>query len=78
MHRARAARARTRHAREGRRDESTVNNSGSKLKLWQTGALGNLLLFLSMGRGTHESRYPRRFGRYNNCTVYPNLLESPL
>jgi hypothetical protein len=43
--RARGARARARAARDGRRDESTVNNSGSKLKIRLTGALGNLLLF---------------------------------
>ena len=59
--RARGARARARAARDGRRDESTVNNSGSKLKIWLTGALGNLLLFPclfpSMGPETSESTY---------------------
>jgi hypothetical protein len=45
MHRARAARARARASREGRRDESTVHNPGSKLKIRLTGALRNLLLF---------------------------------
>jgi hypothetical protein len=45
MHRARAALARARAARDGRRDESTVNNSVSKLKIRLTGALGKLLLF---------------------------------
>ena len=44
MHRARGAPARARAAREGRRDESTVNNSGSKLKIRLTEDLGNLLL----------------------------------
>jgi hypothetical protein len=39
MHRTRAASARARASREGRRDESTVNNSGSKLKIRLTGAL---------------------------------------
>ena len=39
--RARGARARARAAREGRRDESTVHNSGSKLKIRLTGGLGN-------------------------------------
>jgi hypothetical protein len=43
--RARGARARARASREGRRDESTMNNSCSKLKFWKTGALGNRLLF---------------------------------
>ena len=42
---ARGARARARAARDGRRDESTVSNSGSKFKIRLTGALGNLLLF---------------------------------
>jgi hypothetical protein len=32
-----------------------VNNLGSKPKIRLTGALGNLLLFRSMGRGTRES-----------------------
>jgi hypothetical protein len=41
--RARGARA----AREGRRDESTVNNSGSKLKIRLTGELGNRMARLS-------------------------------
>jgi hypothetical protein len=35
-------------AREGWRDESTMNNSGSKLKFWHSGALGNLLMFVSI------------------------------
>ena len=39
--RARGARARARAAREGRRDQSSVNNSGSKLKIRLTGGLGN-------------------------------------
>jgi hypothetical protein len=64
---ARGARARARASREGRRDESTVNNEGSTLKIRLTGALGNLLLFLSMGRGTRESKYPRRKVVYNNA-----------
>jgi hypothetical protein len=45
--RARGARARARAAREGRRDESTVNNSGSKLKIRLTGELENLMARLS-------------------------------
>jgi hypothetical protein len=60
MHRARGARACARAAREARRDESTVNNSGSKSKIRLVGALGNLLLFPSIGRETRESNYPRR------------------
>ena len=58
--RARGARACARAAREARRDESTVNNSGSKSKIRLVGALGNLLLFPSIGRETRESNYPRR------------------
>jgi hypothetical protein len=46
-----------------------VNHSGSKLTIRKTGALGNLLLLPSMGRGTCESKYRRRFGGYNNCTI---------
>jgi hypothetical protein len=42
VHRARAC-----AAREGRRDESTVNNSGSKLKIRLTGELGNRMARLS-------------------------------
>ena len=57
IHRARGAN--THRAREGRRDESTVNNTGSKLKFLQAGALGNFLLFPSMDRGTRESKYRR-------------------
>jgi hypothetical protein len=54
MHRARGARARARAAREGRRDQSIVDNSGSKLKIRLTGGLGNRKtrlssLFLSPG-----------------------------
>jgi hypothetical protein len=45
MHRARAALACARAARDGRRDGSTVSNSGSKFKIRLTGRLGNLLLF---------------------------------
>ena len=77
MHRARGACARARASREGRRDESTVNNSGSKLKIRLTGALGNLLLFPSMGRGTRESKYRRRKVVYNNCTKSPTLVAYP-
>jgi hypothetical protein len=40
-------RARARAAREGRRDESIVNNSGSKLKIRLTGELGNRMARLS-------------------------------
>ena len=54
--RARGACAYARASREGRRDESTVNNSSSKLKNRLTGRLGNLLLFPSMGRGNRESK----------------------
>jgi hypothetical protein len=68
--RARGARARARASRGGRRDESTLNNSGSKLKIRQTGPrLGNLLLFPPMGRVTCGSKYRRRFGGYNNCPI---------
>ena len=63
--RARGVRARARAACESRRDESTVNNSGSsrtpsKIKFSHTHPVGNLLLFPSMGRGTCESTYARR------------------
>jgi hypothetical protein len=58
--RARGARARARAAREGRRGESTVNNSGAKLKFYEIHPVGNLLLFPSMGRETCESTYARR------------------
>ena len=54
MHRARGPRACARAAREGRRDESTVNNSGSKLKFQLTGPLENRMARLSeqfLGRG---------------------------
>ena len=77
MHRARGARACARAAREARRDESTVNNSGSKnskSKIRLVGALGNLLLFPLMGRGTCESKYRRRKVVYNNCTKVPDLV----
>jgi hypothetical protein len=47
LHRARAVLARVRAAREGRRDASTVNNSGSKLKIRLTGELGNRMARLS-------------------------------
>ena len=58
MHRGRARQARASAAREGRRDESTVNNSNSKLKFRHTGALGNALCFPSMGRvSVSESKY---------------------
>ena len=72
MHRAPAARARAHapRAREGRRGEPTaVNNSCSKLKFRLTGALGNLLLFRSMGRGTRESTYARRKVENNNDAI---------
>jgi hypothetical protein len=39
--RARGARARAHAAREGRRDQSTVDNAGSKLKIRLTGELKN-------------------------------------
>ena len=46
------------HAPRARRaiagDESTVDNSGSKLKFQHTNPFGNLLLFRSMGRETVE------------------------
>ena len=58
--RARGARARTRRARESRWGEPIVDNSAPKLKIRLTGALGNLLLFPQMGRGTCESKYPWR------------------
>jgi hypothetical protein len=79
MHRACAARARARASREGRRDESTVNNSGStsKLKIRLTGDLGNLLLFPSMGRVSCESKYRRRKVVDNNCTKVRHLVAHP-
>jgi hypothetical protein len=58
-----------RASREGRWDESTMSNSGSKLKIRLVGPLGNLLLFPSMGRGTRESKYPHRKVVYNSCTI---------
>ena len=67
--RARARRARTRRAREGRQDESTVNNSASKLKIYEIHPVGNHLLFPSMGRGTCESKYPRRKVENNNDPI---------
>jgi hypothetical protein len=75
--RARGARARARASRKGRWDESTVNNSGSKLKIRLTGPLGNLLLFRSMGRGTRESKYRRRKVVNINCTKTPDLVAYP-
>ena len=72
--------ARARTAREGQRDESTVNNSGSKLKIRHTSALGNLLLFPSMGRASCESTYARRKVENNNetkFTVFKNKLYAP-
>jgi hypothetical protein len=77
MHRSRGVRVRARAEREGRRDASTVDNSGSKLKIWHTGPLGNLLLFPSMGRGTSESKYRWRKVVYNNCTKSPTLVAYP-
>jgi hypothetical protein len=52
--RARGALARARAAREGRRDQSTVDNAGSKLKIRLTGELKNRetrlsSLFLGLG-----------------------------
>jgi hypothetical protein len=55
-----AQRTRTRRAREGRRDGSTVNNSGSKLKFYKIHPVRNHLLFRSRGRATCESTYARR------------------
>jgi hypothetical protein len=77
--RARGARVCARAEREGRRNESTVNNkiSGSKLKIRQTGALGNLPLFPSMGRGTRESKYPRRKVGNSNCTKSWHMVACP-
>ena len=46
--------------------ESTVNNSDSKLKIYEIHPVGNHLLFPSMGRGTCESKYPRRKVENNN------------
>ena len=66
---ARAPPARARAAREGRRDESTVNNSGSKLKIRHTSTSGNLLLFPMMGRASCElTYYARRKVENNNET----------
>jgi hypothetical protein len=75
--RARGARARARTAREGRRDESNMHNSGSKIKIRHTSALGNLLLFPSMGRETYELRYLRRKVVNNNCTKSRDLVAYP-
>jgi hypothetical protein len=75
--RARGARARARAAREGRRDESTVNNSGSKLKIYETHPVGNLLLFRSRGRATRESTYAWRKVGNNNDPITPHLLAYP-
>jgi hypothetical protein len=68
--RARGARARARAAREGRRDESTVNNSGSKLKIRLTGGLGNRetrlsSLFLGPGDNFRKSYDENRFAKYS-------------
>jgi hypothetical protein len=57
--RARGARAHARAAREGRRDESTVNKSGSKLKIRLTSELGNLMARFSgpfLGSGDNFSK----------------------
>jgi hypothetical protein len=56
---------------------STVNNFGSKLTIRLTGDLGNLLLFPSMGRGTCESKYPRRKVVNKNCTKSRDLVAYP-
>jgi hypothetical protein len=74
--RARGSRVRARASREGLWDESTVNNSGSKLKIQLTGPLeGIFCCFVrSMGRGTHESKYRRRKVVNNNCTKTRHLV----
>ena len=77
MHRARGARARARAAREGRRDESTVNNSGSKLKIRLTGGLGNRetrLSSLFLGPGDNFRR--RKVEKKNDPKV-PDLVGYP-
>jgi hypothetical protein len=78
MHRARGALAGARASREGRRDESTANNSGSKLKIRLTGggALGTLLLF-PMGRGNRESQDRRRKVVNNKGTTVRHLVAYP-
>ena len=73
-------RALARAAREGQRDESTVNTSDSKLKFWHTSALGNLLLFPSIDGASCESTYARRKVENNNetkFTVFKNKLYAP-
>ena len=62
LHAPRAWRARARkcHSREGRSGESTVENSGSKLKFYKIHHVGNHLLFRSRGRVVRELIYPRR------------------
>ena len=77
MHRARGAPARARASREGRRDESTVNNSGSKLKIYEIHPVGNHLLFRSMRRATCESKYARRKVENNNDPKSPDLVAYP-
>ena len=79
MHRAPAARARTLRAREGRRGEPTVNNSGSKLKFWLTGALGNREtrlsrpLFLGPGDNLSKVMTKTRSGRSESARAKPDL-----
>ena len=70
MHHARAHHARALAAHEYRRDVSIVNNSGSKLKIRHTSALGNLVLFSSAGRASGESTYARRKIENNNDTNF--------
>jgi hypothetical protein len=59
-----------RAASEGRWDESTVNNSGSKLKIRLTGSLGNRMarpsgLFLRPGDNFWKSYDENRFAQYS-------------
>jgi hypothetical protein len=77
---ARARRARARAARDGWLDVSTVNNSGSKLKIRLVGPLGNLLLFTSMGRVSCESKYPRKkveIIMYSSTNIFWGKLHAP-
>jgi hypothetical protein len=60
-----------------RKRGTTCQHGGHGLLRPLTGALGKLLLFPSMGRGTHKSMYPRRKVVNNNCPKVPYLLGYP-
>ena len=72
MHHARGAPARARASREGRRDEPTVNNSGSKLKIRLVGPPGNRETLLSrpfLGpRGNFSKSYDENRFAQNRST----------